>query len=87
MFMSSKACKRKLESKRFLQDALKLSQYANGNTYQRSTAEENHKDYKGLKPVVLHNNETSPTEVPPGFASTFGDVHSETWPSLNTAFG
>lgn len=55
-------------------------------TYQRPTAEEDHEDDKGLKPVMLNNSEAGSPDVPPDFTSTFGYVHSETWPAQNTCF-
>lgn len=54
------------------------------NTHQSSTAEENHKDDEGFKPVMLHNSEASSTQVPPFLAFALGDVDSETWPAPHT---
>ena len=56
-------------------------------TNQSPAAEQDHEDDEGFKPVVLHNSEASPAEVPPLLASTLGDVHSQKWPATHTFWG
>lgn len=55
-------------------------------TYQRSTAEEDHEDDEGLKPVVLHDAEAGFADVPPNLPSVAGDVHIEAGKPLHTAW-
>lgn len=58
---------------------------AEGGTYQRSTAEEDHEDDEGLEPVMLHDAEAGFPDVPPYPPSVAGDVHREAGKPLHTA--
>lgn len=78
MCMSSKAC-----GKMMLSGNGQHSQSfgTEHGTHQSSTAQENHEDDEGFKPVVLHNSETSSTQVPPFLAFALGNVYSQTRPA------
>ena len=49
-------------------------------THQGSTAEQDHKNDEGLKPVMLHDSEAGLAEVPPLLSFTLADVHIQTRP-------
>jgi len=55
--------------------------------HQSSTAEKDHKDDEGFKPVMLYYSEARLTEIPPFLAFAFSDVYSQTWPVLHTFWG
>lgn len=58
-----------------------------GSTHKSSTAEEDHKNDEGFKPVMLHNSVAGLAEVPPFLAFSLGDVHCQTWPARHTVCG
>lgn len=45
------------------------------NPYQGATAEEDHEDNQGLKPVVLHNQVAGFPQEPPALAPAHRDVY------------
>ena len=58
-----------------------------GGAYQGPTAEQDHEDNEGLKPVVLNDLEAGPAEGPPLLPSTLGDVHVEEGKALHAGWG
>lgn len=58
-----------------------------GSAYQGSTAEQDHEDDEGLKPVVLNDLEAGPAQGPPHLPSALGDVHVEAGKALHTGWG
>lgn len=57
------------------------------STYQGATAEQDHEDNEGLKPVVLDDLEAGPAEGPPLLPAALGDVHVEAGTALHTGWG
>lgn len=55
-------------------------------THQGTTAEQNHENDEGLKPVVLHNEETGLPQDPPRLAKPFFDVDLAALESLDTTW-
>lgn len=53
-------------------------------THQSSTAEQDHKNDEGFKPVVLHDDKAGLAKGPPSLAFGLGYVDSQTRPSLHT---
>lgn len=58
-----------------------------GSAYQGATAEQDHEDNEGLKPVVLDDLEAGPAEGPPRLPAALGDVHVEAGTALHTGWG
>lgn len=58
-----------------------------GDTYQGSTAEQDHEDDEGLEPVVLDNLKAGPAECPPHLPTALGDVHVEERAALHAGWG
>lgn len=58
-----------------------------GGAYQGPTAEQDHEDNEGLKPVVFNNLEAGPAQCPPHLPAALRDVHVEAGEALHTGWG
>lgn len=55
-------------------------------THQSTTAQEDHKDDESLKPIVLHNQETSFPQGPPRLSQPLLNIDLTTLAALHTAW-